>query len=382
MLERTKSASVSGTPRAPVQRTSDEGWWTRDNALVLVLVALTVLCCVLCYLLARPFLPPLVWALAIAIITHPVYRRLSASIGSPNFAAGLSVVLVAVILIAPVGLLAQQLGKEAARAAEWVQSGEALKNWQQFVGSHPKLAPLLSWANAQFGDSQNQGPLQHGLTAVRSVLTGSVGVVVQLAVMLFFLFFLYRDRREALCAARSLVPLSEHEADQVFGRIADTIHATVYGTLVVAAVQGALGGLMFWWLGLPGALLWGLVMALVCVVPVLGSFVVWVPAAIFLAVSGSWGKALILAAWGTCVIGMIDNVLYPFLVGNRLRLHTAPVFVSIVGGLAIFGASGLIIGPVILSLTVALIDIWRRRTQGGRPAEDAVEAPPTVHIRS
>jgi predicted PurR-regulated permease PerM len=108
--------------------------------------------------------------------------------------------------------------------------------------------------------------------------------------------------------------------------VADTIHATVFGTLTVAAVQGVLGGLIFWWLGLPAPILWGAVMALLAIVPVLGAFVVWLPVAIFLAASGQWGQAVILALWGTVVVGLIDNLLYPMLVGKRLRLHTVPVF--------------------------------------------------------
>jgi predicted PurR-regulated permease PerM len=115
------------------------------------------------------------------------------------------------------------------------------------------------------------------------------------------------------------------------------------------------------------------VMALVAVVPVLGAFVVWVPAAIFLALEGNWGKAAILTGWGVVVVGLIDNLLYPALVGKRLRLHTLPVFFSILGGLALFGASGLILGPVTLAVTAALIDVWRRRTTGGHAADAGIE---------
>jgi predicted PurR-regulated permease PerM len=182
---------------------------------------------------------------------------------------------------------------------------------------------------------------------------------------LFVLFFLLRDRHRGLAALRSVVPLSEAEADKIFRRVADTIHATVFGTLLVAAVQGALGGLMFWWLGLPAPLLWGLIMGLLAIVPVLGAFVIWVPAALFLALQGDWGKALILTAWGAFVIGLIDNLLYPIFVGKKLRLHTALVFIAIVGGLALFGGSGVILGPVVLAITDALIEIWRRRTAAG-----------------
>jgi predicted PurR-regulated permease PerM len=124
--------------------------------------------------------------------------------------------------------------------------------------------------------------------------------------------------------------------------------------------------------------LWGVAMGLFAVVPVLGAFVIWVPAALFLALSGSWGKALILTVWGGVIVSLIDNLLYPVLVGKRLRLHTVPVFVALVGGLTLFGAAGLILGPVVLAITVALVDIWRRRTANGRTAETRLEetAPP------
>jgi predicted PurR-regulated permease PerM len=150
--------------------------------------------------------------------------------------------------------------------------------------------------------------------------------------------------------------------DRLFSRVGDTVHATMYGTLAVAAIQGTLGGLMFWWLGLPAPLLWGLVMGVLAVVPVLGAFVVWIPATLFLALDGSWGKALILAFWGGVVVGGIDNVIYPILVGNRLKLHTIPAFMAIIGGLIVFGPSGLILGPVTLTVTVLLLEIWQHRT--------------------
>lgn len=156
--------------------------------------------------------------------------------------------------------------------------------------------------------------------------------------------------------------------------MADTIHATVFGTVTVAAVQGLLGGLIFWWLGLPAPILWGAVMALLAIVPVLGAFVVWLPVAIFLAASGHWGQAVILTLWGTVVAGLIDNLLYPILVGKRLRLHTVPVFLAIVGGLAVFGAAGVILGPVILALTTPS---WRSGVAARPPADQLKKLPET-----
>jgi predicted PurR-regulated permease PerM len=140
----------------------------------------------------------------------------------------------------------------------------------------------------------------------------------------------------------------------------------------VALVQGLLGGLMFWLVGLPAALLWGAAMALLAMVPVLGAFLVWAPAALFLALTGRWGQAVILLVWGVGVVSLIDNLLYPILVGRRLRLHTLPVFIAIVGGILLFGSAGMILGPVALAVTVAFVEIWRRRTAGGRAAETGV----------
>jgi predicted PurR-regulated permease PerM len=130
-----------------------------------------------------------------------------------------------------------------------------------------------------------------------------------------------------------------------------------------------MGGLMFWFLGLPAPIVWGAVMALLATIPVMGTFVVWAPAAVYLAASGAWVKAAILVGWGAVAIGLIDNFLYPMLVGRRLRFHPLPVFFSIVGGLALFGAAGLVLGPIVLSVTAALLDLLRRRTSRGQAAD-------------
>jgi predicted PurR-regulated permease PerM len=194
---------------------------------------------------------------------------------------------------------------------------------------------------------------------------------------LYLLFYFLRDRRSALDALRALSPLTRSEMDHLFARLDDTVHATIYGTLAVAMVQGLLGGLMFWWLGLPAPWLWGVVMGLLAVVPVLGAFIVWIPAALFLALEGSLGKALILTLWGTVVVGTIDNLLQPILVGRRLRLHTVLAFIAVVGGLMLFGASGLILGPLILATTQVLLEIWSARTrQAASPVEGLESAAP------
>jgi predicted PurR-regulated permease PerM len=358
-----------------LHRQPEQGWLSRERALALVLLAATALAVYVCYLLTRPFLPALAWALALAVVAHPLHSWILRHVSRPNLAAGLAVGLVAVAVVGPTLVVTQQLVQEVAKAVAWLQSEEATRRWQAALQDYPRLTTGLAWLAAQIdvrGAAERVSTLlPSGASAVVSV---SASAIAELLITFFALFYFFRDRRPALRGLRSLVPLSEGEADEVFARISDTIYATVYGTLTVALVQGCLGGLMFWVLGVPGALLWGTVMAVLAVVPVLGAFVVWVPASLFLLLEGSWGKALILAAWGGLVISFVDNLLYPILVGQRLRLHTLPVFIAIVGGLALFGSAGVVLGPVTLAVTVALVEIWRRRTAGGRTAETGVDA--------
>ncbi|HEX5733580.1 MAG TPA: AI-2E family transporter [Blastocatellia bacterium] len=347
---------------------------TRERALALVLVIATALAFYLCYRLVLPFLPALAWALALAVVAHPLHEWIARRIHQANIAAGLSVIIVTIILVAPALFVTERLVREAASGVEIMNAETATGRWRAAVERNPRLAPILHWVETQIDvQGEAQRAVDTIISRLSSFVTGSIWMIVELMITLFTLFFFFRDRRAVLRAMRSLVPLSEPETDEVFSRVADTISATIYGTLVVAFVQGALGGLMFWWLGLPAPLLWGVVMALLAIVPVLGPFVVWVPAAIFLALEGNWGKALILTALGVGVIAVIDNLLYPMLVGKKMRLHTLPVFFAILGGLALFGPSGLILGPVTLAITVALVDVWRRRTAGGRAAEEGVK---------
>jgi predicted PurR-regulated permease PerM len=207
-------------------------------------------------------------------------------------------------------------------------------------------------------------------------VSGSIGLITQLGITLFVLFFLYRDCGAALEAARQLLPLSREEADRLFDRVASTITATVNGSLTVAAVQATLAGAVYAILGVPAAVLWGFFTFLAALIPVAGSPLVWVPITIYLALTGSVAKAAFLAAWGLLVVGSIDNLLYPWLVGDKLRMHTVPTFFSVIGGIALFGPVGLILGPLVLALAIAFLDVWWHRTEHGHAAEDAVAEEP------
>lgn len=310
--------------------------FSRERLTLFALLTLAVGGVALCLLITAPFIPSLTWALAFAVVGYPIHEWTLARVKRPGAAAGLAVAAVLLVIVGPAVLVGWQIGRQLTEGVNaiggHIQSGE----WETQITQYPRLASVYRWITTNV-DVASQ--VEHATTYVEQA------------------------------AARGLRDLAAGVV-QLFDRIRAITHATVYGTVVVAVIQGALGGLMFWFLGIPGSLLWGAAMGVLAIVPVMGAFVIWLPAAVVLAAQGSWGKALVLAAWGTIVVGLIDNLLYPMLVGKEMRLHTLPVFIAIVGGLVVFGAAGVVLGPVILAGTIAVLDILRRRTAHGHSADE------------
>ena len=335
---------------------------SRSHIQTLVLMGATAVGLYLCYRLALPFLTALAWALALAVVFTPFQRWIESKVKHPNLAALISVLGIGLFVLGLATFVGQRLVQEATNGAELIKTKVESGEWRHALEAQPRLVPLADWVERQNLPGTVKTVATWMTTTGASFVKGSVVEVIGLVLTFYLLFFFLRDRAAALQLLQSLSPLSGTEMDRLCRRVGDTIYATIYGTLAVSAVQGLLGGLMFWWLGLPAPLLWGLVMALLAVVPVLGAFVIWIPAALFLALEGSWGKALILIVWGGLVVGSIDNLLRPILVGKRLKLHTVLAFISVVGGLILFGPAGLILGPVVLSITMELLEIWRSRT--------------------
>ena len=332
---------------------------SRSYVHTLILTAITVVSIYLCYRLAAPFFPALALALALAILFTPLHRWLESKVKYPNLAAAICVLVVAVIVVVPAMFVAERIIGEATRGAETIKTMVESGEWRRTLDAYPLIAPIGDWIERQLDLPGIVRSATSWLTSTAaSFVLGSVMQLVGIVLTLYIFFYFLRDRGAALESLRSLSPLSEADMNQLFDDVSDTVHATLYGTVVVAVVQGALGGLMFWWLGLPQPLLWGMVMGLLAVVPILGAFIIWIPAAIFLVLEGSGEKALLLTLWGAIVVGGIDNLLYPMLVGNQLKMHTVLTFISIVGGLVFFGPSGLILGPVVFTVTRLLLKIW------------------------
>ncbi len=354
-------------------------WESRSHIQSLLLIVATAAGLYLCYRLLLPFLPALAWALALAVLFTPLHRWFETKLRRPGVAAGVSVLVVTLIVAVPTTFVGQRLIVETVKGVEHIKTKVESGAWRRALEAQPRLAPMANWIERKIDLPGLAKDLAAWVTTTAgAIVKGSVVRAVEFCLIFYVLFYFLRDRRVILQSVRSWSPLAPEEMDRLLVRVGDTIYATVYGTLAVSGVQGLLGGLMFWWLGLPTPLLWGVVMGLLAVVPVLGAFIVWIPAALFLALEGSWGKALILTVWGGVVVAGIDNVLYPILVGNRLKMHTVLAFISLVGGLIVFGASGLILGPVILTITTVLVGVWRHR--GGSPltAETISKAPPAT----
>jgi predicted PurR-regulated permease PerM len=193
-----------------------------------------------------------------------------------------------------------------------------------------------------------------------SVVGGIMGFLLNFIFLLFVLFFLFRDGAKLGQRTVEFIPLPEEQTRKLFRRIEEVLGGCVYGVLMVAAVQGTLGGITFWALGLKSPVTWGLVMTLLCTLPIVGAWLVWLPAAIYLAIHGDYTKAIILAVVGQFLISSIDGVLRPILVGQRAKLHELVIFFSVLGGLKYFGLLGILLGPIVMSLAYGLITVlWQ-----------------------
>ncbi|AMO72090.1 AI-2E family transporter [Sphingorhabdus sp. M41] len=337
----------------------------RPTTSTIILIAGVIVALVVCYFIAAPFVPAIVWSVTLTLLFMPLQVRLETMVRSPSLAACLVVAFAALVVVVPAVTISGLLLNEAMRGAAHMANIAHPETWARMAADDKLLAPLMD----QLGGWLDLSRLLDSVAGSLSIwsgnfVQGSIKGLITMLVTFFFFFYFLRDREKVMARLMEMLPFSASEFAILTGRISDTVFASVYGTLVVATIQGALGGLMFWWLDLPSPFFWGFIMGLLAIVPFLGAFVIWVPAAIILAVGGDPVSALILAAWGTIVVGLIDNIIYPILVGGRLRLHSAVSFVAILGGLALFGPSGIVLGPVVFAVSQSLLQIARQRMTG------------------
>jgi predicted PurR-regulated permease PerM len=330
----------------------------------LAFLALTLLALLLCYLIAKPFLASLAWAAALSILGWPLHRQVCHWIPWPTAAATLSCLIIALMIIIPSALVIPIAVEEAFNGYKVIRTQIESDAWNQVFANHAWIATSWEWLRQRMDIGDVLQRAGSALTALSTIaVSASFARIVDFFMTFLFLFYFLKDRDTLLTSIRRLLPMTPAETGRVFSVVSDTVFATVYGKVLVGMVQGVLGGLMFWWLDIPAAWFWAIVMGLLSIIPLLGPPIVWGPAALLLMLNGEWGQGVLLLAWGMTVVGLADNFLYPIVVGKYLRLHTVPLLIALIGGVVVFGAMGIFLGPVILALAFVSLQIWVERSQ-------------------
>jgi predicted PurR-regulated permease PerM len=340
----------------------------RKRVTIIFLISATLLALYFCYLLFQPFLKPLLSATVIAIVFYPVHLHIQRYLRSPSLAAFASTIVVLLLIIVPAIAIILAIKEEIAGLYALIdQKSTESGGFSPFV-SHLIERPM-QWIGRYVDVSQFdlRASLLGRLKELSSFLVaegwmivgGLTTFIINTVITLFTLFFLFREGRSMRRRVAAVLPLSSEQVERLFSGIENTIIGTVYGGLVVAAVQGTLVGLALWVFGVPSPVLWGVVASFFALLPLVGTTVVWLPASIYLILSGSWVKGAVLAAWGMFVVGTIDNVLRPYLISGRVQMHTLLIFFAVFGGVQVFGFLGLFIGPVILAVTITLLGMLR-----------------------
>jgi predicted PurR-regulated permease PerM len=335
----------------------------RERLAQLLFYGAVILIGYLAFLIVEPFLVPLGWAGVLAVSVQPLFRELAARFGRGR-AAGVCVAVVFLLLVLPVWLLIDALVREGAQAVSALQSA--------FAGPPPeRLTTLWAWVQTHVPFlaaerlSETLGSVSQRLGALLAtgsgrLLGGVALLLLDLALALFALFFFLRDAPAIVRVLRGFLPFHAQQRDRVVKQVEDLVFASVIAGLAVAAVQGLIGGVGFWLLGVRGPVVWGTVMAFMSLVPVVGASIVWGPVALWFLLTGDVTRGLVLIAIGGGLVGMADNILRPLLLSGRSSMNGLVTFVALLGGVSAFGLIGLVFGPVVVAVGTALLEAYVR----------------------
>ena len=357
------------------------------------LLGVTALTVYLSWKVLEPFVEVLILGVALTMIFQPVHRRCVRWTGGHRRGAALSTAFTLLVLVIPFTFVSITVLRELPGAVNEIRS--AVKSlqaqWHATAESGSWLGSLRE--NWQLDDLLSDEKIKDYTSTVTNFVFqaafvvggGAVGFLVNFVFLLFVLFFLFRDGEKLAARVVEFMPLPRDQSLGLIKRLQEVLAGCVYGVLMVAAVQGTLGGITFWLLGLKSPVTWGLVMTLLCTLPIVGAWLVWLPAAAYLAIHGDYTRAIILALVGQFIISSIDGVLRPILVGQKAKLHELVIFFSVLGGLKYFGLLGILLGPIVMSLAYGLMTIlWQAQNGSSGPATailptlDPAEPPPTV----
>jgi predicted PurR-regulated permease PerM len=343
----------------------------REHIANAIFIALIIIVFYLFYLLLRPFLTAVIWGAVLAGIFYPVNARLARRMRFDNLRALIMVILAVAILIVPATLVTVGLVAEVSSGLPWLkeamQSGrfdfvlkpetfEWNKKLQEFLGPYVDVSNL----DLETMILENTQRVTSYLVRQTSNFVGNFSIaVVNFGLIVFAMFFMFRDGEALVARLKELLPMSDDLKANLTTRLKQTMEASIYGGVLVAVYQGTVGGLIFWIMGLPSPILWGMVMAFLSLIPIVGAYIVYIPAGVILILSGSWVRGIIFLILTIVIVSQTDNLVRLWIVRSRVRIHTLLLFFSILGGIKVFGLLGLVLGPVITSVIVTFVDVYK-----------------------
>lgn len=330
-----------------------------------MILFLTALLGYLAYQIMSPFLTAIAWAMVFSIVFYPVYAAIARYVRIKEVASVLTIAIILVMLIGPITYLSNILITEM-RAVLERMTPERLEDISQYFYS-VRSSPLFERISPYIGDvgMPSQDLIMEGIKKAgkalieRMTITNIVSLLANFLFMIFTIFFLLRDGQSFLSKARDFMPFSEREKDRLATQAKDMVVSTVYGGTIVAIIQGLLGGLAYYFLGINSPVMWGVAMSVMSFVPLVGTFSIWGTASAFFVLTGNPMKGAGLFVYGVLVISMVDNILRPLIIGTRTKMPTILILFSVLGGIKLFGMIGFVMGPLIMAVFLSVLYIFR-----------------------
>ena len=327
-----------------------------------------------CLQILSPFLNVLAWSSVLAITFHPLHQYFVRKTGRVALSALICSALVVVGVVIPLLVIGGLAVNQIAALGDSLQHTftadggvDTTTSWGRSYEWLTRRLGLQTSAMVVWGREHASDLARLAAQYALPIAAGVTGALVSFVFIIFAMFLMFRDGERLVARVPDLLPFERTRSEALLARIRDVIYGGVYGVVVIALVQGALCGGMFWVLGIPSAALWGLVTVLTSVLPIVGAAAVWVPGALYLLVTEQWVWAAILVVWGAFVISGVDNFLRPRLVGGRVGLSELVVFFAVLGGLQVFGVLGIVLGPVVFAIAASIVDVLTERTETSRP---------------
>ncbi|MDM8540983.1 AI-2E family transporter [Desulfococcaceae bacterium HSG7] len=328
-----------------------------------------------CYHILSPYVNTIIFAIILATVFKPIHRKIRKRFGRrENLAAFLSCILLTMVVVLPLTLILISLIRQGTQSfhaiSEWIAAGKFNQLMElpwivKIIALVDQYLPGLDVKNFEIDQSllKLSATISKWLLNQGGSLVGNItAIFAKFGMMIFVFFFLIRDSREFVKSLLHLSPLSASQEDQIIEKVKSVASSALLGTFVTAIAQGTAGAIAFWIAGLPG-LFWGIMMAFASLVPIVGTMLIWGPAALYLLLSGKWGYALFIVLWCAIVVGTIDQVVRPLFMKGSADMSTMLIFFAILGGINYFGLIGLLYGPLIFGLTMVLLYIYRLEFQ-------------------